>query len=332
MNLIFPLMKSLFIKNLTGDLMGKEIESIFLVTKREVRKKRDGFPYLEILFSDVTGTIPGVLFDEYEKYESLLQVGKVVNVKGVIGTFNDELRIKVTQVMDVITVDPKDFVPSTSKDVNILMGELLKLVEQVVDPYLKELLKRFFVEDKEFIERFKKAPAAKSYHHPYLGGLLEHTLGVTELSLRVVKNYKEINEDLLLAGALLHDIGKVDEYTTFPSIEMSDKGRLLGHVVIGYEMVSEKIKSMDDYLGGFPEDLALQLLHIILSHHGELSWGSPVVPYTLEAQILHFVDNLNAKAWMFLEAREKRKEPDARWSEYHRGLSRMVYLGEPEED
>jgi 3'-5' exoribonuclease len=325
-------MKSLFVKNLTPDLTGKEIESIFLVAKREVRKKRDGLPYLEIVFSDVTGTIPGVLFDEFEKYESLLQVGKVVNVKGIIGTYNDEIRIKVLHVMDVITFDPKDFVPSTDKDVNILMGDLLKLIDQVVDPYLKGLLKYFFEEDKEFLEKFKRAPAAKSYHHPYIGGLLEHTLGVAEISLTIAKNYPDVNEDLLLTGALLHDIGKVEEYTSFPAIERTDRGRLLGHVVIGYEMVSERIKAMDNYLGGFPEDLALQLLHIILSHHGELSWGSPVVPYTLEAQILHFVDNLNAKAWMFREAREKRKDPDARWSEFHRGLSRMVYLGEPDED
>jgi len=322
----------IFIKNLTEEWSGKEVESVFLVAKREVRRKRDGLPYLEVVFSDVTGTIPGVLFNEFEKYESLLQIGKVVNVKGTIGIFNDELRIKITEVMDVITFDPKDFVPSTTKDVNLLMRDLLKLIDRVVDPYLKELLKSFFVEDKEFIESFKTAPAAKSYHHPYLGGLLEHTLGVTELALTTAQNYKGLNEDLLLTGALLHDIGKIEEYTIFPTIERTDKGRLLGHVVIGYEMVSERIKSMGDFLGGFPEDLALQLLHIILSHHGELSWGSPVVPYTLEAQILHFVDNLNAKAWMFLEAKEKRREPYARWSEYHRGLSRMVYLGEPEEE
>lgn len=324
-------MKSLFVKNLE-EHKGKEIESEFLVAKKEFKRKKDGSPYIELVLSDVTGTVQAVIFEKVEKHEPLIRIGKVLRVRGIVGTYNEELQIKVSEIQDVLAFDPQDYVPSTDKDVNILMKELTGLIGKVLQPHLKRLLEAFFIEDRDFVEKFKRAPAAVRHHHPYLGGLLEHTLSVAELSLTIAKNYREVNEDVLLTGALLHDVGKVEEYTTFPRIERTDRGRLLGHVVIGYEMVSNKILKIKDYLGGFPEDLALQVLHIVLSHHGELSWGSPVVPHTLEAQIVHFVDNLDAKAWMFIEAKEMRKDPLARWSEYHRGLARMVYLGSTEEN
>jgi 3'-5' exoribonuclease len=164
------------------------------------------------------------------------------------------------------------------------------------------------------------APAAKANHHAYIGGLLEHTLNVTELCVSIASRYREVNFDLLIAGALLHDIGKVEEYTYFPKIDRTDIGRLLGHLVIGYEMIMRKIREMKNFRGGFPEDLKLQILHLVISHHGELEWGSPVRPMTLEAQILHFADNMDSKVWMFIDAKRKRRDPFSRWSEYLQSL------------
>ncbi len=323
-------MKELYVRQLEK-LLGQPIEGEFLLTKKEVKKRREGGgTYLELNLADVTGGIPGVVFENVERLREVLREGHVFNIKGMVTTFNDTIRIKVFSAEAVKKFDPRDYVKSTEKDISLMEERLLKLVDSVLDPYLQKLLSLFFRDD-DFMKKFKMAPAAKKLHHAFIGGLLEHTLSVTELAKVVSERYKDVNSDLLIAGALLHDIGKVEEFGFFPLIDYTDRGRLLGHLVLGYEMVSAKIEEMQNFLGGFPEDTKMQILHMILSHHGELNWGSPVVPQTVEAQILHFLDNLDAKVWMFLEAKGLTKDPMARWSEYHRGLSRFVFIGGSEE-
>ena len=323
-------MKNLYVKNLK-DYMGKEVEGEFYISRKEVRKKKDGGPYIELALADVTGSAPAVVFEDVETLDGVIREGSVFLIRGNVGSFNDSLQVKVVWARAVTEYDPRDYVKSTEKDIGLMEEKLLSIVDSVLDPYLKKLLDQFF-RDEKFMRKFKLAPAAKKLHHAFIGGLLEHTLSVTELARVVASRYREVNTDLLISGALLHDVGKTEEYGFFPMIELTDRGRLLGHLVIGYEMVSAKIEELRDYLGGFPEDTKMKILHMILSHHGELSWGSPVVPQTVEAQILHFLDNLDAKVWMFLEARGLTKDPMARWSEYHRGLSRFVFLGGGEED
>lgn len=323
-------MKRIYVKNLR-DYVNSEIEDYFLVASIKTRKKRDGGDFLDVTLSDATGSIPARVFVNIEDNRLSLKEGMVVKIRGIVDQFREEISIKISEALPEDNFDITDFIPTTSKDIDRMVLDLHRNVERVSNPYLRELLKRFF-NDAEFMERFKMAPAAKANHHAYIGGLLEHTLNVTELCVSIASRYREVNFDLLIAGALLHDIGKVEEYTYFPKIDRTDIGRLLGHLVIGYEMIMKKICEMRNFRGGFPEDLKLQILHLVISHHGELEWGSPVRPMTLEAQILHFADNMDSKVWMFIDAKRKRRDPFSRWSEYLQSLKRYVYLGEPENE
>ncbi|RKZ01109.1 MAG: phosphohydrolase, partial [Candidatus Hydrothermota bacterium] len=245
--------------------MGKEVEGEFYISRKEVRKKKDGGPYIELALADVTGSAPAVVFEDVETLDGVIREGNVFLIRGNVGSFNDSLQVKVVWARAVTEYDPRDYVKSTEKDIGLMEEKLLSIVDSVLDPYLKKLLDLFF-RDEKFMRKFKLAPAAKKLHHAFIGGLLEHTLSVTELARVVASRYKEVNTDLLISGALLHDVGKTEEYGFFPMIELTDRGRLLGHLVIGYEMVSAKIEELRDYLGGFPEDTKMKILHMILSH------------------------------------------------------------------
>ncbi len=321
-------MKRIFVKNLR-EHVNEEIEDYFLVANVKIKKKKDGGDYLDLVLSDATGSVPARVFDNIPENLPHLKEGQVARVRGLVDQFRDEVNRKIIEATREENFEIRDFIPTTSRDIERMVLDLHRNIERVTNPHLKELLKRFF-NDPEFMEKFKMAPAAKANHHAYIGGLLEHTLNVTELCISIASRYKEVNFDVLITGALLHDIGKVEEYSYFPRIDRTDIGRLLGHLVIGYEMILRKIREMRNFRGGFPEDLKLQILHLVISHHGELEWGSPVRPMTLEAQILHFADNMDSKVWMFIDARRKRKDPYSRWSEYLQSLKRYVYLGEPE--
>ncbi len=323
-------MKQVFVKDLR-DHINEEIEDAFLVSSIKTKKKRDGGDFLDVVLSDATGSVPARVFDDIEKHRIHIKAGEVIKIRGTVDQYREEITIKIAEVTPLEDYDVTDFIPTTPHDIELMVLKLHRIIERVKNPHMKELLKRFFG-DPEFLKKFKMAPGAKSHHHAYIGGLLEHTLNVTELCISIASRYKEVNFDLLVTGALLHDIGKTEEYSYFPSIDRTDVGRLLGHLVIGYEMIMRKIREMKNFRGGFPEDLKLQLLHLVISHHGELEWGSPVRPMTLEAQILHFADNMDSKIWMFIDARNRRREPDSPWSEFMQNLKRYVYLGLPEEE
>jgi len=312
-------MKKIFVRDLSSK-EGDEVEIELVLLKKEEKQGKKGTRYKEFIFKDKSGTINGIFFEDKETTK--FSEGEVYLVKGIVEKFNESLRLRVKEASLLEAFDLKDYVPVSPKDPDILWEELKTKINSVRKKELRALLSKVF-SDKEFVEELKRAPAAKKYHHTYMGGLLEHTLSVTDLAVRIASRYKEVELDLLITGAILHDVGKAKEYTIFPEIDRTDEGRLLGHIVLGYERIKREISKIKD----FPRDTALKLLHMILSHHGEQRWGSPIEPQTVEAQILHFVDNIDAKIWMFFEAARSKKGVK-RWSEFHRGLSRFVFLGE----
>ena len=218
-----------------------------------------------------------------------------------------------------------DYLPQTSQDIEKMFEELKNIASQVRRPFLSRLLSAF-LNDEELVKKIKMAPAAKAVHHVFLGGLLEHTLAVAQLVLLVGPRYKGIDQELLLTGAILHDLGKVSELSFDRTFDYTDPGRLLGHITLTAEMLDEKIKSIPD----FPQNLAVLLKHIILSHHGEYEFGSPKRPKTLEALLLHQLDDLDAKMNGFMAWIEKEKDTPSRWTSYHKLFDRFIY--KPEEE
>lgn len=315
-------MKSQFVSELAS---GDEVKSTFLVHRKELREKKDGKLYLSFRLGDKTGLVDAVMWDNIGPVKDSVKQDDFVQVRGRAGVFNEKIQITLSSVKrcpeDKVVFE--DFLASTKRDPQKMFEELKGILSGVGDRFMRKLID-LFLDDPEFLSSFLAAPAAIEIHHAFLGGLVEHTLNVVSALAKMSSVYPTVDKDLLLCGGFLHDIGKVAEYEYTRRIDFSDKGRLMGHLVIGYEMVNAKMNEID----GFPDELRLKIGHMILSHHGEYEWRSPVLPMFLEACILHFVDNMDAKIRMFHEAAEGQKDIGARWSDFHRHLGRYVYLGE----
>jgi 3'-5' exoribonuclease len=302
---------------------GQAVNDIFVVREKQLAYKKDGDPYLTLSLVDRSGDIKAVAWDSVKAIGKAFLAGDYVKVKANAVEYKGALQLVVQHLErhDPAEVDARDFLPSTERDVDQMLGRLIQISQTVQNQHLSRLLTAFF-EDKAFVDRFKTAPAAKKMHHAYLGGLLEHTLSMALLIQAIAGHYKGIDKDLLLAGGILHDIGKVHEFCYETHIDYSDAGRLLNHIVIGVEMLETKIATIND----FPEDLSLVLKHMIVSHHGTRDFGSPEPPKTLEAIILHYLDEMDAKVTAvrtFMEA----EDPEATWTSYHRVLDRFFYKG-----
>jgi 3'-5' exoribonuclease len=303
---------------------GQAVDDIFVARDRQLAYKKDGAPYLTLNLVDRSGAMKAVAWDNVQAISKAFAAGDYVTVKGNAVEYRDALQLVVRQVerCDAAEIDARDFLPATERDVDRMLGQLVQISQTVENKHLSRLLAAFF-DDKEFVDLFKIAPAAKKMHHAYLGGLLEHTLSIARLIQAVAGHYKGIDKDLLLAGGILHDIGKVYEFSYETHIDYSDEGRLLNHIVIGVEMLEKKIAGLSD----FPKDLALVLKHMIVSHHGTRDFGSPEPPKTLEAIILYYMDELDAKVTgirAFMEA----EDPEAAWTSYHRVFERFFYKGD----
>lgn len=301
-----------------GDL----VEGIFQVKRKGIHTSQNGNPYLSLRLSDRTGEIEGRLWEGIEDWAKGLVEGDFLRVKGKVVSFRGHLQINIKEMALIQEVDIKEFLPSSKRDIDEMVEEIRTYTALVVDTYLRKLLTSFF-DDEEFLTLFKKAPAAKDLHHVYLGGLLEHTLEVTKLCIEAMNHFKNINKDLLITGALLHDIGKIYEFNYERFIEYSTQGRLLGHIAIGVRLLEERVKGIE----GFPEGLRMLLEHLIISHHGENEYGSPVVPKTVEALILHSLDNLNAKVNCFQSFIDREGTEEGKWTGYHKILERHLYRG-----
>ncbi len=313
-------MKSQYIDELKA---GQSVKEIFVLAKKTVKDKKDGGFYAILEFSDRSGSIDGISWDG----DSLgdVSAGDFVFITGNVTEYSGRLQVVVNSMSLVkeSEVDASDFLPSYSGDVDEVMKELKVFRANVQDPNLRKLLDSFF-DDNEFMILFRLAPAAKRVHHAYLGGLAVHTLSVLKLLKSIQSVYNSLNLDLLITAGILHDVGKIEEYTYKKSINISDRGRLLGHIVIGSDMVTERIR----HIVGFPRDLKLKILHMILSHHGEKEWGSPKQPLFPEALVLHYADNLDSKMEMMRQISARHRGQNKQWSDYHPFLEREIYLGE----
>ncbi len=306
---------------------GDRVDSVFALKGKETRIARTGDPYLALEFADRTGRIGGIMFRP-QGGAAEVPVGSVVRVSGTVTAYRGLLRISAERMRPVRQYDPSDLLPSGTRDSGELVAELRALVKAVGDPALSAVVRRVFSET-GFMKRFTAWPASQSYHHAYIGGLLEHTVGVATLCRALCDLYPHADVDLLLAGALLHDIGKVDELQCTTGIEYTDEGRMIGHVMLGERRVRVAIDVLGDAV---PHEVATRLSHVLLAHHGELEWGSPKRPCTLEALMLHHADNLDAKTAGFIAAAAAAGRVDEPWTDADNLFRRPLWAPRAAED
>jgi 3'-5' exoribonuclease len=311
---------------------GQAVEEIFLVRDMSRAETRSGKPYLMLTLMDRTGEIGARLWENADAFLHECEPGNLVQVKGLAQAYRGTLQLKIDIVLpaDKNEADMELYLQGAKRNIAEMAREITAMASKVQDPFYRKLLLKFFKKDSSFFKEFQHAPAAKSMHHAYLGGLLEHTLAVSKLAGLIGDCYPVLDRDLLLTGALLHDIGKTRELThnAFP-FEYTTRGRLVGHLVIGVEMIQEKIKTLPD----FPEDMATRLQHLILSHHGRYEFGSPALPMMSEAFVLNFLDDLDAKLNFLNRLEEQAPEPGYQWTDFQRTLERFLYVkGRPHAD
>ena len=305
------------------------ITELYLVKAKYIRQKKSGETFLTFLLGDRTGEITGNLWEDFAQADRLIQPGDFVRVKALVNSFQGQIQLNILRIqrLEPGEVNSVEFFPSTSKDVRQMIDYLRGISNSMDNSHLRDLLSSFW-EDEAFLNAFARSPAAKGLHHVFLGGLLEHTTSVVEICEAILPHYQGIHRDLLLTGAILHDVGKIYELSFEGGVpDYTDQGRLLGHIVIGSQMVKGRIQSLSD----FPPSLELQLLHILISHHGEYIWGSPKRPKTIEALIVHHVEDLDAKVIGFQQFMSQSKDLNRpRWTSYHKTFERYLYLGEEE--
>jgi 3'-5' exoribonuclease len=314
-------MKNLFISDIKN---GSNLTDQFMVKQCTKAETKAGKPYLNVTLMDKSGDISCKVWDQAERYLPLCKAGQVVEVQAKCQSYRNNLQLSITKItaLDQAAVNMSQFVPSSENDIEEMATEFIMLAKSVKDPFIRKLLLKFF-NNTDFFTIFKKAPAAKGMHHAYLGGLLEHTLGVARLAEQIAKLYPGLDRSLLLAGAMLHDIGKVKEFSFDSHVfDYSDIGRLMGHMVIGVEMVQEQVKKIKD----FPEELSVRIKHLILSHHGRYEFGSPTLPMLMEGFVLHFIDDMDAKLNTIAGVAKKTTTDGYQWSEYQRSLERFLFI------
>jgi 3'-5' exoribonuclease len=305
---------------------GDTIQGFYILRKVELRSTRDGRPYLSMELSDRSGRCPAKVWEGADSIAKEMVEGEVAKIRGVVQEYQGLKDLKVEKIRmatDRDPVDPRKLLRASTADLEALYQRLLEVIFSLEDPHLKRLLQAIFG-DETIRDKFSRAPGGKGWHHAVFGGLLEHTVGVVELCLWLAERYPNVEGEVLVAGALLHDIGKVEELGGRWAIDYTDEGRLIGHITQGAILVDRAMQDMED----FPQDVRMKVLHLILSHHGEKGLGAPVVPQTLEAQILYFADQLDSQinAWQHIIERDK--DGQRTWSSYVKLIERFLYLGE----
>lgn len=307
----------------------REIQSTFLVVSKQLKPKRSGGDYLAVMLCDRTGQIEAKMWDNIGQYVNAFDTDDVVNIKGYLNRYNGrpQLILQTVTRMDPDGVDFTDFLPKTDQDIDQLWSRLLELTATVGNPHLQALLQAF-LQDSAFAAAFRQAPAAKTLHHAYIGGLLEHVVSLLELCDPICRHYPLLDRDLVIAGVFLHDIGKIHELCFARSFAYTTRGQLLGHMVIELEMIRQKIQEIP----GFPEELKVLLEHLMISHHGQYEFGSPKLPMFPEALILHYLDDLDSKM-ASMRAQYERENGGANfWTGFNPSLGRSLldlrkYLG-----
>jgi 3'-5' exoribonuclease len=308
---------------------GTEIDQVLLVRAIERRSRRDGGDYLRLQLGDRTGVVVAMVWEDLAETERLAPPGSPVRVGGrytVHPRFGPQINLRLLVTAEPGSYAPEDLFDGPAREPRQMEADLRELIATVRNPHLSALLEHIFGEGSSLWARYEVAPAAKYYHQAYRHGLLEHCLGVAQGVSAISATFPGIDRDVAVTGALLHDIGKLDAYgEDTQSIDLTDLGRLHGEIALGYYRVRRTIEDID----GFPEELAWAVGHIILSHHGSLEHGSPVVPATREATLVHMIDNLGGRLGSF-DRIEKELSPGARWSNFDRALGAGAWFAERE--
>jgi 3'-5' exoribonuclease len=314
-------MKDTFVADLQAN---QQVTTTFLVKVKEMKSKKTGEPYLSLTLGDRSGDVDAKMWDNVEEVEPTFDRDDFIKVKGLVQIYRNRPQLTIHRLRrcQEDEIDFADYFPKTTNDVDAMFEELLNLADAIQNRYLRELLMGFLLDD-EFAGKFKQAPAAKSLHHAWLGGLLEHTLSLCKLCQLVAPLYPEINLDLLLTGALLHDIGKTEELSYHRNFTYTNEGQLLGHMILELDMVNEKISQID----GFPRDLKTLIQHIIISHHGEYEFGSPKLPMFLEAFLLHCLDNLDSKLEAMRGILRHDQNIEGQWTSNSQMFGRPLFKG-----
>jgi 3'-5' exoribonuclease len=320
-------MKGCLIKDIKDN---QNVEGLFMVREVSRGETKSGSPFLSLTLMDASGELSGRVWDNADRYLPHCKPGAIINLRGQSQSYKGvvQLRVDYLEKSEVSAEEMAQFIPTAPGDLKEMLADLTKLARSIGNPPLRDLTLAFLT-DRRLTGLFKKAPAAKYMHHAYLGGLLEHTLGVTRLAEAVAVLYPTIDRSLLLAGAITHDLGKLIEfnYDSYP-YDYSDRGRLVGHMVLGVELLGK----LAEGIGDFPEETLTRLQHLILSHHGEHAFGAPTLPMMLEAFVLHFIDNLDSKVNYISGLGRRREEPGYHWSEFQRNLERFLYVRNPDTD
>lgn len=293
---------------------GETIRNIYLCKGKRSAETRNGKPYDNLILQDKTGTLDGKVWDPNSNGIADYDEMDFIEVFGDVISYNNNLQLNIRQIRKAYEDEyvAADYMPTTEKSTDSMFEELIRYVKKIDNDYLRQAVEYYFVNDETFIKTFVGHSAAKTVHHGFAGGLLEHTLSVVKMCEYMVSAYPILNKDLLYAAAICHDIGKTKELSPFPTNDYTDDGQLLGHIVIGVEMISDAVRSIP----GFPEQLESELKHCIVAHHGELEYGSPKKPALAEALALNFADATDAKMQTLTELFKDKKNND--WLGYNR--------------
>ncbi|MGD0898260.1 MAG: OB-fold nucleic acid binding domain-containing protein, partial [Thermoguttaceae bacterium] len=313
-------MKEFYISD-CARMENQTITSLFVVALKQVKSKKSGELYLSLVLADRSGQVQANMWDNVAEAISGFEQDDFVKVKGVVHKYNGRWQLTVHKMRKLgeSEIDYSDYLPKTSKDIEQLWQTLCSFVESFQNPWLKSLIKEF-IADEALVAAYKTAPAAKTLHHAFVGGLLDHVVSLFTVCDLASRNYPQVNRDLLLSGVFLHDIGKLHELTYQRSIAYTTKGQLLGHMIIELEMLHDKIA----HVPGFPEELKVLLEHLIISHHGEYEFGSPKLPMFPEALMLHYMDDLDSKMESMRAQFEREAEFDSPWTSYNPSLARPL--------
>lgn len=305
------------------------IDSPFMVKEKTMAMAKNGKPYMNLKFMDKSGEMDGKLWDNVDELDKTFQKGDFVKIRGTASLYMGKMQLVAKEIkrLEEEGVDLADFVPVSPVPLAEMQAELANVIASLTNPHLKGLMESFTA-DEQFMAGYCKAPAAKGMHHVYLGGLLEHSLAVAGLVDATVPLYPGLNRDLLTVGALLHDLGKVAELSYQRAFEYTDEGRLIGHISIGVEMLTERIATLPD----FPRELAMLLKHLLLSHHGQYDYGSPKRPKTVEATVLHYLDDLDSKINGIRSHIARETAQGNRWTSHHRLYNLYFFTGNGTEE
>ncbi len=314
-------MKKQFVE---GFESGAQVEDVFLAFEKDFRQAKNGSNYISLVLGDRSGKIHARKWDATRDEFDWWSTSGFLLVRGRVETYKGKLQliVKSASPFDGKNADIEEFLPRAKVPAEKMLAELKTLLKGIKSPEILALVDSL-LEDRAFIEKFAKAPAGIKLHHAYISGLLEHTLAMARTASLICGIYPDVDRDLLLAGVLLHDAGKIEEMANVPQIVYTDRGYLLGHIFIGARLAADRM----DAIPGFSMELKSRIVHMVLSHHGEHGFGSPVLPMTLEALLLHHIDNIDAKTKIFLDSAEKAREEGLSWTDWLNHMERRFFVG-----